>query len=65
MVGLILKQSGCPNANLKRQRILYIETYKTLNKLNPGYKNEIFKPRNTYRLIHKKCKLKLEIQKHN
>ena len=62
---VLLKQSGCPNPNLKRQRTLYIETYETLNKLNPGYKNDIFEPRNTYRLIHKKYKLKLEIQKPN
>ena len=29
--------------NLRRQRTLCIEIYKTLNKLNPDYMNEIFK----------------------
>ena len=33
--------------NLKRQRTLCIEIYKTLNKLNPVYVNDIFKLKNT------------------
>ena len=32
------------------QRTLCIEIYKTLNKLNPGYMNDIFKHRNTDKL---------------
>ena len=42
-----------------------MEIYKTLNKLNPGCMNEIFKLRNTERLTREKCKLNLEIPKPN
>ena len=35
--------------NLGRYRTLCIEIYKTLNKLNPDYMNDIFKLRNTER----------------
>ena len=45
--------------NLRRQRTLCIEIYKSLNQLNPGYMNEIFKLRNTDRLTREKYKLKL------
>ena len=37
--------------DFRRQRTLCIETYKTLNKLNPGYMNNISKHRNTDRKI--------------
>ena len=40
-----------------------IEIYKTLNKLNPGYMNDLFKLRNTHRLTREKYKLNLEIPK--
>ena len=43
--------------NLKRQRTLCIEIYKTLNKLNPGYMNDIFELRNTDRITREKYKL--------
>ena len=43
----LLEKSGYPNMNLRRQRTLCIEIYETLNKLNPGYINDIFKLRNT------------------
>ena len=45
----LLEKSGYPNMNLRRQRTLCIEIYKTLNKLNPGYMTDIFKLRNTDR----------------
>ena len=45
----LLVKSGYINMNLWRQRTLCIEIYKTLNKLNPGYMNDIFKLRNTDR----------------
>ena len=54
-----------PNTNLRRQRTLRFKTYKTLNKLNPGYVSEVFKLRNTDRLTRKKYKLNLEISKPN
>ena len=56
----MLEKSVYPNMNLKRQRTLCIEIYKTLNKLNPGYKL-----RNTDRLTREKYKLNLEILKPN
>ena len=43
----LLQKSGYPNMNLRRQRTLCIEIYKTLNKLNPGYMKDIFNLRNT------------------
>ena len=61
----LLDKSGCPNMNLRRQRTLCIEIYKTLNKLNPGYMNGIFKLRNTDRLTQETYKLNLEISKPN
>ena len=51
--------------NLRRQRTLCIEIYKTLNKSNPSYTNDIFKLRNTDRLTREKVKLNLEIPKLN
>ena len=45
----LLEKSGYPNMNLGRYRTLCIEIYKTLNKLNPDYMNDIFKLRNTER----------------
>ena len=59
----LLEKSGYPNVNLRRQRTLCIEFDKTLNELNPGYMNDIFKLRNTDRPTREKYKLKLEIPK--
>ena len=46
---LLEEYSLYPHINLRRPRTLCIEIYKTLNKLNPGYMNDIFKLRNTDR----------------
>ena len=51
--------------NLTRQGTLCIEIYKTFNKLNPGYMNDIFKLRNTDRLTQEKYKLNQKIPKTN
>ena len=59
----LLEKSGYPNMNLRRQRTLCIEFDKTLNELNRGYMNDIFKLRNTDRPTWEKYKLKLEIPK--
>ena len=59
------EKAGYPNMNLRRQRTLRIGIYKTLNILNPGYTNDIFKLRNTVRLTREKYKLNLEIPKPN
>ena len=61
----LLEKSGYPNMNLRRQKTMCIEIYKTLNELNPGYMNDIFKLRNTDRLTREKYKLNLEIPKPN
>ena len=57
----LLEKSGYPNTNLRRQRTLCVETYKTLNKLNSDYVHDFHKLRNTNRLTRKKYKLNLEI----
>ena len=46
----LLEKFGYPNMNLTRQRTLWIEIYRTLNKLNTDYMNDSFKLRNTDRL---------------
>ena len=51
--------------NLRRHRTLCIEICKTLNKLNPGYMNDIFKLRNMNGLTREKHKLNLEISRPN
>ena len=61
----LLQKPDHPNMNLRRQRTLCIEIYKILNKLNPGYMNDIFKLRNSDRLTREKYKLNLEIPKLN
>ena len=61
----LLEKSGYPNMNLRRQRTLCKEIYKTLNKLNPNYMNDIFKIKHTDRLTPEKYKLNLEIPKLN
>ena len=61
----LLEKSDYPNMNLRRQRTLCIEIYKTLNILNPGYMNDIFKLRNTDRQTREKYELNLEIPKSN
>ena len=61
----LLEKSGYPNMNLRRQTTLCIGIYEILNKLNPGYMNDIFKRRNTGRLTREKYKLNLEIAEPN
>ena len=61
----LLEKSCYPNMNLRKQRTLCIKIDKTLNKLNPGYMNDIFKLRNTNRLTPEKYRLNIEIPKSN
>ena len=52
----LLEQSGYPNIDLSKYRTLCIEIYKTLNKVNLGYMNDIFKFRSTHRnMENMKC----------
>ena len=61
----LLEKSGYGNMNLRKQKTLCIEIYKTLNELNPGYMNDILKLRTTDRLSRENYKLNLEISKLN
>ena len=61
----LLEKSSYPNMDLRRQGTLCIEIYKTLNKSNSCYMNDIIKLRNTDRLTRGKYKLNLEIPKLN
>ena len=45
---------------VSRLRNLCVEIYKTMNKLNPGIMNNIFKVKGNKRLVRKKYKLNLE-----
>ena len=58
---LLLAKSGKPTMNLARERLLWIEVYKTLNSLNPCFMQELFKPRETNRNVCNKYKLNLNI----
>ena len=61
----LLEKSGRPEMNLSRQRTLCIEIYKTLNDLNPSFMKNIFKERETNRLVPEKYKLNLTVPKSN
>ena len=61
----LLEKSGRPDMNLSRQRTLCIEIYKTLNDLNPSFMKNIFKERETNRLVREKYKLNLTVPKSN
>ena len=45
----LLEQSGYPDIDLSQYRTLCIEIYKTLNKVNLSYMNDIFKFRSADR----------------
>ena len=61
----LLENSSSQNVNLRRQKTTFIKILETLNKLNPGYVNDIFNLRNTVTLTCKKYKLNLKILKPN
>ena len=58
---LLLENLGKPTMNLARERLLYIEVYKTLNSLNPCLMQELFKLRKTNRNFSNKYKINLGI----
>ena len=51
--------------NVRRLRTLCVEIYKTLNDLNPGFMNNIFKLKINNREVRDKYKLNLDIPKWN
>ena len=46
-------------------RNLFVEIYKTINKLNPEFMNNIFKVKENKRLIREQYKLKFETPEQN
>ena len=51
--------------NVRRLRTLCVKIYKTLNDLNPGFMNNIFKLKINGRIVRDKYKLNLDIPKWN
>ena len=47
--------------NVNRLRSLCIESFKTLNNINPDFMNEIFELRKTNRAVRNQYKLNLEV----
>ena len=58
----LLKNSGYTNMNLRSQKTLCIEIYKTLNKLHLSYMNDIYKLINIDGVTCEKYKINLEFQ---
>ena len=51
--------------NIYRLRNLCVEIYKTINKLNPEFMNNIFKVKENKRVVREQCKLNLETPEWN
>ena len=47
----LLKKSGIPNMILSRTKSLWLETYKTINDLNPKFMKNLFKVPETNRAL--------------
>ena len=56
----LLEKAGKVKMNIYRLRNLCIEIYKTINKLNPEFMNNIFKVKENKRVVREQCKLNLE-----
>ena len=61
----LLSKGGKSKMNIRRLRTLCVESYKTLNDLNPGFMNNIFKLKIDGREVCDKYKLNLDIPKWN
>ena len=59
--GGLLEKAGKVKMSVNRLRNLCVEIYKTINKLNPEFMNNIFKVKENNRLVREQCKLNLEI----
>ena len=57
----ILKLAGKRTMNVTRLRSLCIETFKTMNSINPTFINDIFELRKTNRAIRNQYKPNLEV----
>ena len=61
----LLEKSGKVKMSVNTLRNLCVEIYKTINKLNPEFMNNIFKVKENKRLVREQYKLNLETPKWN
>ena len=61
----LLNKANSSTMNVKRLRFLCVETYKTINNLNPSFMKHIFELRETNRNAHEKYRLNLYIPNYN
>ena len=61
----LLEKSGRCTIKVKNIKVLCVEIYKTLNKLNPSFMTDIFKLRTTNRPVREQYQLNLEIPNAN
>ena len=61
----LLEKAGKVKMNVYRLRNLCVEIYKTINKLNPEFMNNIFKVKENKRLVREQYKLNLETPEWN
>ena len=61
----LLEKSGRCTIKVKNIKVLCVEIYKTLNKLNPSFMMDIFKLRTTNRPVREQYQLNLEISNPN
>ena len=61
----LLEKAGKVKMNVYRLRNLCVEIYKTINKLNPEFMNNIFKVKENKRVVREQYKLNLETPEWN
>ena len=61
----LLDKANSSAMNVKRLRFLCVETYKTINNLNPSFMKQIFELRETNRNVREKCRLNSNIPNYN
>ena len=61
----LLEKSGKVKMSVNTLRNLCVEVYKTINKLNPEFMNNIFKVKENKRLVREQYKLNLETPEWN
>ena len=61
----LLEKSGKSNMNLRQITFLCIETYKTIDSLNPDFKKNVFKMKKYNRAVRDRYKLHLNISRTN
>ena len=61
----LLEKAGKVKTNVYRLRNLCVEIYKTINKLNPEFMNNIFKVKENKRVVREQYKLNLETPERN